>query len=109
MLRGIAEYYRTHRPVTTFLDDEARATYDPRWIKNRHWQGVISRHTTEALVAMCREEGIPLVDLNDVPVFPGVPKIRPDNMAIGHLAAEHLLERGFRRLGFCGFGNETWS
>jgi LacI family transcriptional regulator len=43
---------------------------------------------------------LPLVDLNDTDPFPGIPKIRPDNIAIGHLGAEHLLERGFRALGF---------
>ena len=28
---------------------------------------------------------------------------------IGRQAAEHLLERGFRHFGFCGFRDETWS
>ena len=41
--------------------------------------------------------------------IPGVPKIRPDNIAIGHLAAEHLLERGFTRFGYTGFSNDAWS
>jgi LacI family transcriptional regulator len=58
---------------------------------------------------MCAKLRLPLVDLNDTAPFPGVPKIRPDNVALGHLAAEHLLERAFQRFGFTGFSNDGWS
>jgi LacI family transcriptional regulator len=109
MLKGIAHYERSHRPWAAFLDDEARAETDPRWLRSKKWHGVISRHTTPALVQACAELKIPLVDLNDIPPYPGVPKIRPDNAAIGHLGAEHFMERGFRSFGFCGFKNDHWA
>jgi len=109
MLRGITHYERSHRQWAAFLDDEARAEIDPHWLRSKKWSGVISRHTTPALVQSCRELRIPLVDLNDSPPFPRVPKIRPDNVAIGHLGAEHFLERGFVHFGFCGFANERWA
>lgn len=109
MLRGITHYERSHRPWAAFLDDEARAESDPAWLRSKKWSGVISRHTTARMVQGCRELGIPLVDVNDTPVFPGVPKIRPDNVALGHLGAEHFLERGFHHFGFCGFNNEPWA
>lgn len=109
MLQGIVQHERSHRQWNTFLDDEARAERDPGFLRGEKWQGVISRHTTPALVKGCARLGIPLVDLNDTPGFPGVPKIRPNNHAIGHLGAEHFLERGFRHFGFCGFSNEGWS
>ena len=76
---------------------------------SRRWDGVISRHTTAQLTTHCARRRIPLVDLNDCPRYPGVPKIRPDNLAVGHLGAEHLLERGFRNFAFCGFSNEGWA
>jgi LacI family transcriptional regulator len=109
MLKGIAHYERTHELWTAFHDDQARAESDPRWLKSRGWDGVISRHTTPGIVQMCAELRLPLVDLNDSAPFPGVPKIRPDNVSLGHLAAEHLLERGFQRFGFTGFSNNAWS
>jgi LacI family transcriptional regulator len=109
MLKGVAQYERYHRQWAAFLDDEARAEHDPRWLRSKTWQGVISRHTTPALVASCAELALPLVDLNDGPLFPGVPKIRPDNAAIGHLGAEHFIERGYRNYAFCGFANNEWS
>ena len=94
MLKGIAHYERTHELWTGFHDDEARAETDPSWLRSKKWKGVISRHTTPGLVQTCAQLKIPLVDLNDMPLFPGVPKIRPDNVGIGHLGAEHFMERG---------------
>jgi LacI family transcriptional regulator len=108
-LRGIAHYERNHQIWTAFHDDQARAEADVSWLESRQWDGMISRHTNERLVEACRRLRIPLVDLNDCEPFPGVPKVRPDNVAIGHVGAEHLLERGFRNFGFTGFSNEIWS
>jgi LacI family transcriptional regulator len=109
MLKGIAHYERTHQLWAAFHDDQARAETDPRWLQSKKWHGVISRHTTPGLVQMCARLKIPLVDVNDVPPFPGVPKIRPDNVGIGHLGAEHFLERGHQHFGFAGFSNDEWS
>ena len=109
MLKGIAHYERTHQIWAAFHDDQARTETEPHWLRAKKWHGVISRHTTPGLVQVCAELKIPLVDLNDVPLFPGVPKIRPDNVGLGHLGAEHFLERGHRHFGFSGFSNYEWS
>lgn len=109
MLKGVAHFERNHQLWTGFLDDEARTERDPQWLRGKKWDGVISRHTTPALVRACAELKLPLVDLNDSAPFPGVPKIRPDNVGIGHLGAEHFIERGHRSFGFAGFANDGWS
>lgn len=108
-LQGVSHYERSHRPWAAFLDDEARAEHDHRWLRSKHWDGVINRHTTPEFIRACAELRLPLVDLNDIPPHPGVPKIRPDNIAIGHLGAEHFLERGFHHFGFTGFANDHWA
>ena len=36
-------------------------------------------------------------------------EIRPDSHKAGRLAAEHLLERGFRHFAFCGYLGRIWS
>ncbi len=109
MLKGIAHFERTHHGWECFLDDEAHSESDPHWLRNKKWEGVISRHTTPALVHACADLKLPLIDLNDVPLFPGVPKLRPDNVAIGHMGAEHFIERGHRHYAFCGFSNNGWA
>ncbi|HKB92460.1 MAG TPA: XylR family transcriptional regulator [Opitutaceae bacterium] len=109
MLQGISKYERSHRPWAAFLDDQARAEVDPRWLRTKRWHGVISRHTTQSFVDECRILGIPLVDLNDTPMFKGVHKIRPDNISLGHMGAEHFIERGYQHFGFCGYNNHEWA
>lgn len=109
MVRGIAKYERLHRPWAAFLDDQAHAETDARWLNGMRWDGVISRHTTPALVQECRRLRVPLVDLNDSPPHPGVHKIRPNNVAVGHMGGEHFLERGYKHFGFCGYSNDGWS
>jgi LacI family transcriptional regulator len=109
MLKGVAHYARLHHPWAFFLDGEARAATDGAWLRDQKWDGVISRHTTPALTGICAQLKIPLVDLNDTASFAGIPKIRPDNTAIGRLGAAHFMERGFRTLGFNGYENEVWS
>lgn len=109
MLKGIAHFERNHQLWVGFLDDEARAESDPLWLRSKKWDGVISRHTTRMLAQACTELKLPLVDLNDTEPFPGVPKIRPDNVGFGHLGAEHFIERGYQHFGFAGFSNYGWS
>jgi LacI family transcriptional regulator len=109
MLKGIAQYARSHHPWAAFLDDEARAQVDPHWLRSKKWHGAISRHATPLFLAHCRELGLPVVDLNDSPLFPGVPKIRPDNVSMGHVGAEHFIERAYRHFGFSGFADLGWS
>ena len=109
MLKGIAHFERSHELWVAFLDDEARTERDPRWLSSKKWHGVISRHTTPALVQACAELKLPLIDVNDTAPFPGVPKIRPDNVGLGHLGAEHFIERGYKYFGFAGFANNKWS
>jgi LacI family transcriptional regulator len=109
MLKGIAHFERTNNVWTAYHDDEAISETDVKWVRDRNWKGVISRHTTPKLANICRELKIPLVDMNDVDPYPGIPKIRPDNARIGQLGAEHLIGRGYRHFGFAGFSNMGWS
>ena len=55
------------------------------------------------------QTGIPTVDLNDQVRDTGLPQIHTDHAAIARLAAEHLLERGFRHFAFFGFPVFEWS
>lgn len=58
---------------------------------------------------MLAKAGIPLVDLNDCNEPMGAPRIVSDDRAVGSLAADHMLERGFKHFAFCGFGDQVWS
>jgi LacI family transcriptional regulator len=109
MLRGIAKYQRLHGQWSVFVDDDTGFECRSEHLWEREWDGVICAHTTPSLVKTCAERKVPLVDLTDGPCFSGVPQVRPDNVAVGHMAAEDLVERGYTNFAFCGFSNELWS
>jgi LacI family transcriptional regulator len=106
---GIARYVRSHRPWSMFLDQRELGATPPTWLKRHRWDGIISRPTDRRLAAMFREMGVPVVDLNDLHDDLELPRIHSDDEAIGRLAAQHLLERGFRHFAFCGFTGERWA
>lgn len=78
--------------------------------------GFIGRIQTPAIAATVLDSGLPAIALDlseeqlaaDNPLSQ-IPQIRPDSTAAGRLAAEHLLERGFRNFAFCGYAGRNWS
>jgi LacI family transcriptional regulator len=78
--------------------------------------GVIGRLYPPQVAKAVLASGLPVVamDLTDEQLSEKSPlrsisEIRPDAYRIGRMAAEHLLDRGFRRFGFCGYPRENWS
>ena len=78
--------------------------------------GVIGRLYPPQVADAVLASGLPVVamDLTDEQLSENSPlrhvsEIRPDAHKAGRMAAEHLLDRGFRRFGFCGYPHENWS
>src|SRR5271165_907995 len=109
LLRGIIRYLRSHQPWSVFFELRELGALPPDWLKDWRGDGIISRPTTPQLAELLRKKKIPVVNLNDVHSDLGLPLIESDHGAIGRLAAEHLLERGFRHFAFCGFTGHEWS
>lgn len=108
ILRGLAQYRRTHRPWSVFLEQREIGAAPPPWLDA--WQGgIIIRSTSADLAKRLKESGIPTVDLNDRYGSLGLPHIASDDVAIGRLGAGHLAERGFKNFAFCGFSDQLWS
>jgi LacI family transcriptional regulator len=110
ILHAISHYNRLNRRWSAFIDDQAFSKTTPDYILNRNWDGIISKEPAPELFAQCLKRGIPCVDLSDYPAqVPGIPKIHPDNRAVGHMAAEYFIEKGYHNFAFCGFSNKPWS
>jgi LacI family transcriptional regulator len=84
----------------------------------RRWKvtGFIGRLQTREAAKMALAAGVPLIamDLPDEQLARGlspakVSELRPDSYRAGQMAAEHLMERGFRNFGYCGYAGRTWS
>ncbi len=108
ILSGISRYMRTHQPWSICLDQWKLDVCPP---PPRHWRGdgMICRALTPQFAEYLCRMRIPAVNLNDVVDGLKLPVFRSDDHAIGQLAAEHLLARGFRSFAFCGFTSHAWS
>ena len=111
-LRGIARYAREsgpwalrHEPRT----EQFHEGWSPSWLATWQGSGIIGRFGTDTMVAAVRKARLPTVDLLGQHSDGIFPQVYPDDVAIGRLAAEHLLERGFRNFGFIGWRNARWS
>jgi LacI family transcriptional regulator len=109
ILHGVARYLRAYGTWSIFLDERELLAAPPEWLLEWDGDGVICRSTTPSFAQALRERRLAVVDLNDRYGELGFPHISSDMRAIGRMAAEHLLERGFRHLAYCGFSNEPWS
>jgi LacI family transcriptional regulator len=109
ILRGITRYLRAHQPWSVFLEQRELFASPPKWLKDWRGDGIICRPTNHLIAERLGKARVPVVDLGDVREGVGLPRIASDDGAIGRLAADHLLERGFRQFAFCGFTSQRWS
>ena len=110
LLRGIAHYSHVHGPWT-FLREA------PFW-ENPSRKSLLDQIKTADGIMM--REGPFLDDILKLRIpavvsnyatehIPGIANIVSDHEAIGHMAALHLIDRGFRHFAFCGYPDLFWS
>ncbi len=120
LLRGIYRYSSLHRQWRIELSscdmrdascaggsrDAKRTTRDEAFPRDA--DGVIMRDYRGSVALLRR--GIPIVFVGYLHKdIRGSPRIVPDDQAIGRMGADHLLERGFRRLAYVGYDGMYWS
>jgi LacI family transcriptional regulator len=106
---GIHDYLREHKPWSIYLAEFGRGEFLPRWLHTWKGEGIIARVETEKIGKTLLKTGLPTVDLSFGSERALFPRVIMDNMVITRLAAEHLLERGFTSLGYCGYNQHHWS
>lgn len=70
-----------------------------KFLRTLDCDGAIVRIMNTAMLREAKKVGFPIVNVSSWLEKPGVPTVRHDYEAVGRLAAEHLLEKGFRRFG----------
>jgi LacI family transcriptional regulator len=109
LLMGIAKYVRIHGPWSIEFEEGDPGEHFPKWFGRWKWDGIIARVSTPPMEVLLRRAGVPVVDLSGSLPEARFPRIRSDEQAVGGMAAEHLLERGFKNFAFCGFNGTDWS
>ena len=107
-MRGVAEYaeqhggwsFTTSPPSLMGAGEEALTLAD---LRGWPGDGVFTAILNENDVRTAQRLGIPIVNAaSTLREKAGIPRVRADHYAMGRLAAEHLLERGLRRLAYYG-------
>jgi len=109
LVQGVVHYIREHRPWSFHLMEQGRGDDPPAWLKGWKGDGIIARIETPRIAAAVVKTGLPAVDLSAARLVPALPWVETDDAQIAKLAAEHLLERGFRHFAFCGVARFNWS
>lgn len=109
LLSGIAQYMRENGAWSVFFTDRAVNDSTPSWLSRWKGDGIISRIASPEIRSVVANRRIPVVDLNEQLGGMGMPLISNDHAAVGKMAAEHLLARGFQHFAFLGHAGYRWS
>lgn len=109
ILRGIARYVREQKQWSIYHEPRSLEESFPRWLKDWKGDGIIVRVQNRKMAEAVMTSGVPAVDVLGLVADTGIPLVHVDNKEIARLAAEHLLERGFRRFAYFGLADENWS
>jgi LacI family transcriptional regulator len=109
ILSGISQYIREHGPWTVYIEQRSLQDPAPPWLDRWAGDGIIARASTPQSARKLAKIGVPTIDLNDQVRGLGLPQIHSDHAAIARLAADHLIDRGFRHFAYFGFPIFEWS
>ena len=109
LLHGIHSYARETRHWALHLTEQGRGETPPAWLRSWRGDGMIARVETKSVEESVRQATVPVVNVSAAGLAPEFPTVISDSAAIARLAAEHLLERGFRHFGYCGDARFAWS
>lgn len=108
LVQGITDYARAHGPWI-FTSNPETVTMPIQSLRGWRGDGVIAVVLTPGDVRAVKQLGLPGVTFAGALADPGVPRVMANNVAIGRLAADHLLTRGFPRFGYYGLHNVRYA
>jgi LacI family transcriptional regulator len=109
LLAGVEDYIRSHGPWSVYLAEHGRGDLPPKWLQGWDGDGILARVENPHIAAVLATAKQPVVDLSSRRLLPEVPAVTTDNEAIATLALQHFVERGYKRLAFCGDDRFSWS
>ncbi len=89
--------------------EQGRGDEPPPWFHNWHGHGIIARIENSQIEEAVAATKLPVVNVSSNTVKRSFPTVASDSDAVCAVAAQHLLERGFRLFGYCGDVRFDWS
>lgn len=108
ILRGIANYAGIHESWIIHREFHTHSAVIPN-LYDLKIDGIILRGSEDPRLKKLLNPRIPAVVVQYNHHFPDHCVITTDDSSIGIAAANHLIERGYRNFGYCGFNDMPWS
>jgi len=101
VLDGVVRYLNMYGPWSLYFRPKGLEASPPAWLREWNGDGVLVRVDNTEMAEAVWQSGIPAVNLRlNYPEFP-LPVVGLDNLALGPIAFEHLLDCGLQHFGFC--------
>jgi LacI family transcriptional regulator len=104
LLRGVAQYAHEHPYWSTHFRPHGLGEPPLAWISKWRGDGILARIEDERMAEAVLRPGAPVVELRGT--LTGrlkMPVVRINDRTIAEMAGQHLLDRGFRCFGHCGY------
>jgi len=110
VLRGVAEYAGRRPEIRVFFPDNFDPADLPSLIRG-DVHGVIVAGCPPAwkLSEEISRRGVPAVDVSAEIETSSLPRVVTDDAAVGRMAADYFIDRGFKRLVYYGMSQRYWS
>lgn len=108
VLRGVASYLHAHPDWSVYVQSRSPEDPPPPWLEGWEGHGIMARVESRALESAILRTGLPCIDLRGAFDL-AMPLVETNEHSTCRLAFEHLRNRGFRHLAFCGFEGANYS
>ena len=100
---------REHRDWLIDYQEGGLGELLPKWFSTWKGDGIIARIEDRAMARALTRKAVPVVDIRGVWPVNGVAVVKTDHGEISRLAADHLLERGFKSFAYCGYAGAAYA
>jgi LacI family transcriptional regulator len=108
-ITGVLRYVKEHNCNWTFVTAPESLSLSVLELRGWRGDGIIAALNTAAEAACVKDFKIPIINISGTLPKTPVPRVSLDNGMVGRLAAEHLIERGFREFAFFGLRDVAYS
>ncbi len=109
ILAGVSHYIKKHEPWAVYAFPHGLDQPPPQWFDRWQGDGIIARIQNQSIADAVASKNVPVVDVLGVCSVPNSALVHVDDPAIAEMAADHLIDNGFREFAYFGLAKENWS
>jgi len=112
LITGIVQYSNHYGPWLFYMEPEfyRKGTIQSfKWMNDLDADGIIAHTWDVEIIKIIVDSGLPSMICGISKPVSNTYRLVTDEVAVGRMAAEYFINRGFTRFAFCGFDNMVWS